>query len=44
MVLTCIYLWGLLEHEDRSLARVGVDSATVVLLYFAGMGALYGLT
>lgn len=43
-VLTCLYLWGLLERSDRAVARVvGIDSVAVVALYLAGMGALYGL-
>lgn len=42
-VLTCVYLWGLLERSDKSVARLGIDSIVVVVLYLAGMGALYGL-
>lgn len=42
-VLTCLYLWGLLARAQRSVGRVGVDSIAVVVVYLAGMGALYGL-
>jgi cation:H+ antiporter len=42
-VLTCLYLWGLLARAQRSVGRVGVDSIAVVVIYLAGMGALYGL-
>lgn len=43
-VLTCVYLWGLLERSDRQVGRLGVDSVAVLVLYLAGMGALYGLS
>lgn len=42
-VLTCVYLWGLLERSNRSVGRLGIDSIIVVVLYFCGMWALYGL-
>ncbi len=42
-VLICVYLWGLLERSDRSVASLGIDSVLVVVLYLAGVGALYGL-
>jgi cation:H+ antiporter len=41
--LTGVYLWGLLAHAQRSVRKVGWDSIAVVLLYVAGLGALYGL-
>lgn len=43
-VLTSVYLWSLLEHKDRAVARTGVGSLLVLILYFAGMGVFYGLT
>jgi cation:H+ antiporter len=43
ILLTCIYLWGLLERDDRSIMRVGWDSAAVICLYFGGMAVLYTL-
>lgn len=43
IVLTCLYLWGLVERSDRTVARIGVDSALVVILYLLGVAALYAL-
>jgi cation:H+ antiporter len=43
IVLTCVYLWGLLEREDRSVGRFGWDSAAVLTLYLVGMSVLYTL-
>lgn len=40
-VLTCVYLWGLLERRDRSLLRGGYDSIAVLVLYAAGMAIFY---
>ncbi|TWT99449.1 putative calcium/sodium:proton antiporter [Botrimarina colliarenosi] len=41
IVMTALYLWGLLERRDRSILRMGVDSWCVVLTYLAGLGVLY---
>lgn len=43
IVLTCIYLWGMLEHRDRTVWRIGWDSALVAVLYVAGIAVLYSL-
>jgi cation:H+ antiporter len=43
ILLTCVYLFGLLERENRSVARLGWDSAAVALLYIAGLAVLYTL-
>lgn len=40
-ILTCIYLWGLIEREDRTFLGVGWDSAAVLALYAGGMVVLY---
>lgn len=40
-VMTCIYLWGLMEREDRTVLGVGWDSAAAVLVYVGGMTVLY---
>lgn len=40
-VLTCLYLWGLVEREDRTVFGVGWDSAAVLLVYLGGMFVLY---
>lgn len=39
--MTCLYLWGLIERENRTVLGVGWDSAGAVLIYAAGMVALY---
>jgi len=39
--LTCIYLWGLMERENRTVLGVGWDSAAVLVLYAGGMVVLY---
>ena len=43
IVLTCVYLWGLLERENRSVGRFGWDSAAVLGLYAGGLAVLYNL-
>jgi cation:H+ antiporter len=42
--MTGIYLWGMLEWEDRTVLRMGWDSAAVVILYLIGSFALYQLS
>jgi cation:H+ antiporter len=39
--MTCVYLWGLLERENHTIAGIGWDSATALLLLVAGLSALY---
>jgi cation:H+ antiporter len=41
LVLTAIYLVGMLERRDRTLLRMGYDSIAVVLTYGAGLVLLY---
>jgi cation:H+ antiporter len=43
-VMTCVYLWGLIERENRSVLGIGWDSALVGLTYLAGMAVLYVIT
>jgi cation:H+ antiporter len=40
-LMTCIYLWGLIERENRSVLGIGWDSAAVVVVYLGGMVVLY---
>lgn len=40
ILLSCVYLWGLFERRDRTLARMGIDSVVVVILYGLGVLAL----
>lgn len=41
LIVTCVYLWGLLERRDRTVLRLGVDSAIVLFLYLGGIILLY---
>jgi cation:H+ antiporter len=41
IILTCIYLWGVLERRDRVVLGFGIDSALVLLVYSAGLVLLY---
>jgi cation:H+ antiporter len=43
VVLTAIYLVGMLERRDRTLLRLGYDSIAVVFTYAAGLVLLYAL-
>jgi cation:H+ antiporter len=42
IVVTCVYLWGLLEGKDRTLFRMGIDSIIAVGAYVVGLALLYG--
>ena len=43
-VMTGIYLFGMLERQDRTVFGIGWDSAAVVLVYLGGMTVLYFIT
>lgn len=43
LVLTAIYLVGLLERRNRAFMRMGFDSIAVLAAYAAGVVVLYGL-
>jgi cation:H+ antiporter len=43
LVLTAIFLVGLIERRDRTVARMGWDSLTAIVVYLAGLGVLYQL-
>lgn len=43
ILVTAIYLAGLIERRDLSIAGIGVDSLAVVATYLGGIGLLYGL-
>ncbi|HET7682098.1 MAG TPA: hypothetical protein VFK34_00350 [Marmoricola sp.] len=36
ITMTTVYLWGLLEHRQRTVFRLGVDSVMVLMLYVVG--------
>lgn len=40
ILLTCIYLYGLILRPQKKLLRMGIDSFSVLLLYAAGMAGL----
>ncbi|TFY96420.1 sodium:calcium antiporter [Ramlibacter rhizophilus] len=40
-LLAAIYMGGLIERQDRTVARMGVDSAAVLVAYAAGLYFLY---
>lgn len=39
--MTCFYLLGLMERQNRTILSVGWDSAAAAVVYLAGMGVLY---
>jgi cation:H+ antiporter len=41
--LACVYLVGLIERRDRTVARMGIDSFAVLILYGGGLVMLYQL-
>jgi cation:H+ antiporter len=41
IILTCIYLWGVLERRDRVILGFGFDSVLVLAAYGAGLTLLY---
>lgn len=43
MVVTCLYLLGLLERRDRTVLGMGVDSLLVLIVYCLGLIGLYSL-
>ncbi|MCW5659432.1 MAG: hypothetical protein KIT60_17140 [Burkholderiaceae bacterium] len=43
LLLTAIYLVGMIERRDRTVLRMGLDSVTALFVYLAGLAALYTL-
>jgi cation:H+ antiporter len=43
LVLTAIYLMGLLQRRSRTVLRMGIDSALVLAVYLGGVGVLYSM-
>lgn len=41
IVMTSLYLWGLLERRDRAFLGMGIDSTWVLIAYLAGLVLLY---
>ncbi len=44
ILLTVVYLWGLVTRPHRQLWRVGFDSAAVLVLYAVGIAGLIAVT
>lgn len=40
-IMTCVYLWGLMERADRTILGIGWDSMIAAVVYAAGMAVLY---
>ncbi|MFN2427242.1 MAG: sodium:calcium antiporter [Candidatus Binatia bacterium] len=43
-ILTCLFVWGLIERENRIVLRIGWDSVAAVLVYVGGMTVLFFLS
>jgi cation:H+ antiporter len=44
IVLTVVYLWGLVTRPHRQLWRMGIDSSAVLLLYAVGIAGLIAVS
>lgn len=44
LILTGIYILGMLDRRDRTILRMGYDSLTVIIVFVAGLIVLYYLT
>lgn len=44
MLLTMVYVFGLIFRPQKQIARMGLDSLTVLVLYALGMAGLFALT
>ncbi|HEX6315904.1 MAG TPA: hypothetical protein VFZ73_13630 [Gemmatimonadaceae bacterium] len=40
-LMTCVYLWGLMERDNKTIAGIGWDSALALVIYVGGMTVLY---
>lgn len=43
IIVTTVFIAGLAERRDRTVWRMGIDSAVVLLAYCGGVVILYGL-
>ncbi|NGO50557.1 sodium:calcium antiporter [Allomesorhizobium camelthorni] len=43
IMLTLLYLSGLIERRDRTLGRLGIDSWAVLIVYAGGLALLYAM-
>jgi cation:H+ antiporter len=44
LLLTGIFVVGLLERKDRTIFRMGYDSLAAIVTFLAGLAVLYALT
>ena len=44
IVLTVVYLWGLITRPQRQVLRMGIDSFAVLLLYAVGIAGLIAVS
>jgi cation:H+ antiporter len=44
ILVTAIYLWGLLERRNRTILRMGIDSLLVIIVQILGLFTLYHWT
>lgn len=44
ILMTAIYLWGLLERRNKTLLRMGIDSLIVALIYVGGLLVMYSVS
>lgn len=43
IMLTALFLFGMIERRDRTVLRIGIDSLAVLAVYAAGVAVLYQL-
>ena len=41
IIVTSLYLWGILERRDKTILGMGADSFAVLLVYLAGLSVFY---
>jgi len=44
MLLTIVYIWGLLFRPKKQILYIGIDSLIVLLLYIFGIAGLFFIT
>ena len=40
-IMTAVYLWGLMERENKNVLGIGIDSAACIFIYMGAMTVLY---
>ena len=44
ILLTCVYLYGMIFRPKRQILRMGIDSFVVLILYAIGVAGLFALS